>query len=255
MRKTTSLPYLDSRSHLSLRFLRKIGPYFEFIKRYFAYEVLGWENIPARGPALLVMNHGVLPFHVFLLVIEIFSKLGRVPRALGARFLFQLPYVRDFVLKGGALNANHRNAISLLKKGHLVLVTPGGIYEALLTHPGMRRIPWERRYGFAAVACKMKVPILPSYCHGINEAYLTSRFLLKERIRILRRYWFSLPFFFGLGLLPFPVKLTHWIGRPIPTRKKKGETFRQAVRRIHKEVLSSMNELMRRANLKHPVKP
>jgi hypothetical protein len=47
--------------------------------------------------------------------------------------------------------------------------------------------------------------------------------------------------------LPFPVKLTHWIGHPIETKVKKGETFRDAVRRIHHEVLAAMKDLQEMA--------
>lgn len=226
------------------QFLRDIAALFDFLQRYFRYETRGLEQVPKRGPALLVMNHGVLPFHAYLLIREIFFRLGRLPRTLGARFLFQTPLLREIAVQVGAMNANHRNAKAALEAGELVLVAPGGIYEALLVHPGMKTIPWHGRYGFAVVACKMGAPIIPTYCQGINEVYLTSRVFLRQRVRILRRIRFSLPFFFGIGLLPFPVKLVHRIGKPISTKRRKGESFRKAVRRIHEEVLAAMRELM-----------
>jgi len=240
-------PYFTTKQSPSVKFLRSVTPYLKVLERYFGYEVQGWENIPKKGPALLVMNHGVLPFHAFLLTRQIFSKVGRLPRTLAAEFLFRLPGLRGLFLKGGALNASRRNAGTLLKRGALVTVAPGGIYEALLISPGTKRIPWHRRYGFVAAALKLRVPILPSYCEGINEAYLTSQIFLKERLRRLKKSRFALPFFFGIGLLPFPVKLTHWIGRPIPTEVRKGETFRDAVRRIHSEVLRAMQDLQEMA--------
>jgi len=244
MPRKDQLGYFGTSKKPSPQFLRKISPYLRLLERYFGYELQGWQNIPREGPALLVMNHGVLPFHAFLLTRQIYAKTGRLPRTLAAEFLFRLPLLRDLFLKGGALNASRRNAGILLKRGNLVTVAPGGIYEALLVHPGAERLPWRRRYGFVAVATKMRVPIIPSYCQGINEAYLTSQVLLKRRIRYLKKSRFAMPLFFGIGLLPFPVKLTHWVGRPISTRRKKGETFRQSVRRIHDEVFDAMRELM-----------
>jgi 1-acyl-sn-glycerol-3-phosphate acyltransferase len=226
-------------------FFRKVAPLLEVMERYFGYEVVGLENIPARGPALVVMNHGVIPFHAYLLIKQIFFKLGRIPRMLAAKFLFQIPVLRNLFMQGGALDANHRNAKAVLKRGELAMVAPGGIYEALLVHPKMKTIPWHGRYGFVVLACKMEVPIIPSYCQGINEVYLTSRALLKQRVRILRKYWFSLPLFFGIGLLPLPVKLTHRVGEPISTLRRKGETFRKTVRRVHEETLMAMKELMK----------
>ena len=242
MKKGVS-PYLTTKLRPSAKFFRKVSPLLKFGERYFSYEVQGWENIPKKGPALLVMNHGVLPFHAFLLTRQVYLKIGRLPRTLAAEFLFQVPIFRDMILKGGGLNASRRNAGTLLKRGDLVTVAPGGIYEALLIHPGTKRIPWQRRYGFVAAALKMKAPIIPSYCEGINEAYLTSQIFLKRRLRQLKKSRFAWPFFIGIGLLPFPVKLTHWIGSPIETKIKKGETFRDAVRRIHDEVLSAMKDL------------
>jgi 1-acyl-sn-glycerol-3-phosphate acyltransferase len=224
-------------------FIKKILPYFTLLESYFGYEVIGLENIPARGPGLVVMNHGVIPFHTFILAKQIFVKSGRVARGLGARFLFEIPWVRDFFMKGGAVNASPKNAMALLKEGNLVLLAPGGIYEALITQPGMKKIPWQKRLGFVEIACKMNVPIIPSYCQGINEVYFNSRILLRKRIKLLRKFWFSLPLFFGIGLLPFPVKLIHYIGKPISTRAKRGEDDLTRVKRIHQKVLAAMREL------------
>ncbi|MFO1464259.1 MAG: lysophospholipid acyltransferase family protein [bacterium] len=226
-------------------FLVKISPLVWLLERYFRYEVRGIENLPRRGPGLVVMNHGVLPFHAYMLIKEIFFQVGRLPRMLGAKFLFQVPLLRHIALQVGALDANHRNAKAALRGGDLVMVAPGGIYEALLVHPGMRTVPWYGRYGFSVLACKMGVPIIPSYCAGINEAYFTSAAFLKQRVRFLRRTWFSLPFFFGIGILPFPVKLVHRIGKPILPKRRKGESFRSEVRRVHEKVLAAVKELMR----------
>lgn len=224
-------------------FIKKLSPFFLLLKRYFRYEAVGLQNIPGRGPSLLLMNHGVLPFHAFILIYEIFSRRDILVRSLTADFLFEIPLLREMLLKGGAVRANHKNAERLLKEGHVVTVAPGGIYEALVTRPWMKRIPWERRFGFAEVACQAKVPIIPTYCHGINETYLNSKFLLRRRIKLLEKYRFSLPLFFGIGLLPFPVKLTHVIGRPISTKARRGEAMEKRVQRVHDEVVGAMEQL------------
>lgn len=228
----------------NLQFFKKLGPLFALLERYFRYEVRGMERVPREGAALVVMNHGVLPFHAYMLIQEIFTQVGRLPRTLGASFLFQVPLLREIAKNVGALEANHRNAKAALNREEIVMVAPGGIYEALLVQPGRKSIPWHGRYGFAVLACKMQVPIIPTYCDGINEAYLTSPAFLRLRVRILRKTWFSLPLFFGIGLLPFPVKLVHRIGKPIYPRRRKGESFRACVRRVHAQVLAAMRGLM-----------
>ncbi len=228
------------------KFIDKVSPFFFLVEKYFRYSVTGLNHIPKTGPALLVMNHGILPFHGFLLAKKIIERIGLYPRSLGADFLFHLPGVREFFLQGGAVKANPKNAERLLKQGHLVLLAPGGIYEALLAKPGLKRIPWERRLGFVKTAIKTGAPILPSYCPGINNAYFNSYLFLRQRIKIMEKVRFSLPIFFGLGLLPLPARLHHRVGKPISVKKIRGENLDQQVQRIHGEVMAAMQHMVLR---------
>jgi hypothetical protein len=125
----------------------------------------------------------------------------------------------------------------------LILLAPGGIYEALIAKKGLRRIPWERRRGFVELAVKTNTPIVPTYCQGINSVYYNSYLLLKPRIKLLEQFRFSLPFFFGLGFFPLPRKLVHRVGKPIDPRKKKSETSAAQIHRIHEEVIEAMAQL------------
>lgn len=228
------------------QFLEKIRPLFWPMEKYFRYEVHGLKNLPKKGPALVVMNHGIIPYHGFLFAKKLVDELKIYPRGLGADFLFDIPYVRDFFLRGGALPASPQNGEELLRQKHILLLSPGGIYEALVAKTGLRRIPWERRKGFVELAVKMKAPIIPSYCQGINSVYYNSYFLLKWRIKIFEKTRFSLPLFLGLGLLPFPRKLIQLVGKPIKTIRRKGENQKKQVERIHREVLGAMAELAKK---------
>lgn len=229
--------------HLDPKFVRKIMRWLTILDRYFRYETVGLENIPKDQASLVIMNHGIIPFHGFLLAKHLVESRGIYPRGLGAGFLFSIPWMRKFFLKGGAVNANDRNAKNLLKAGNCVVLAPGGIYEGLVCHPGMKRIPWERRKGFIKLALETKTPIVPSYCDGINDVYYNSNFLLKLRIKILESTRFPLPLFFGIGLFPLPLKLIQYIGKPIRPTKKKGETTEAAINRIHEEVMHVMKDM------------
>jgi len=224
------------------KFIKKISPFFSILEKYFRYEVKGFKNIPRRK-ALVVMNHGVIPYHGFLLAKKIFETYHVVPRGLGAEFLFHIPGVREFFWKGGAVNASHKNAERLLKQKELLLLAPGGIYEALIAKKGLKRIPWERRQGFVELAVETQTPIVPTYGQGINSVYYNSYFLLRPRIKLLEQFRFSLPFFFGLGFFPFPRKLIHRVGKPIDPRRKKGESKSQQIHRLHQEVIKAMAKL------------
>jgi len=242
--KSSKQPHIRNQlNHHDPAFLDKLIPYFDLLENYFRYEVVGIDNIPKDKRCLVVMNHGIIPYHGFLLSKKLIEEREIYPRGLGAGFLFDIPYVRDFFLKGGAVNANPKNAAQLLKQDNCVFLAPGGIYEGLICQPGMKRIPWERRTGFVRVALEAGAPIIPTFCSGINDAYYNSTFLLKLRIKILEATRFSIPLFLGLGLLPLPVKMVHFVGEPIPAKKKKGETMEQAIKRVHGMVMEAMKEM------------
>ncbi len=233
--------------HHDPEFVKKIMPAFRVLKHYFRYEAHDVDRIPTNKASMVVMNHGVIPYHGFLLTLACVEQLGLYPRGLGAGFLFDLPLVREFFLKGGAVNANPKNAKKLLESGHCVMVAPGGIYEALIANSELDRIPWERRTGFVRTAVRAKVPIIPTYGEGIDKAYYNSRFLLKKRIKILEKTRFSLPLIAGIGLLPLPVKLDHYVGKAISTKKRAKETEAQTVKRVHRTVLKEMSRLKNQA--------
>lgn len=230
--------------HHDSTFVDAIMKYFTPLEKYFRYEVKGLENIPSGRGCMVVMNHGVIALHGFLLTKKLIEKRKIYPRGLGAGFLFSLPGIKWFFLKGGAVNANNHNARELLRQKNVVMLAPGGIYEGLICEPGMTRIPWERRTGFVKLAMAEGVPIVPTYCRGINEVYYNSKFLLWWRIKFLEATRFSLPLFFGLGLLPLPKKLTHIVGKPIATKRKTGESPAQQLRRIHTQVLAAMRAMV-----------
>lgn len=226
--------------HHDEAFVDRILPLFDPVQRYFRYEAVGLENIPNDGPSLVVMNHGIIPFHGFLLFKRIVEARAIYPRGLGAGFIFDLPGVRALFLKGGAVNANPRNARELLAEGACLMLAPGGIYEGLVTQPGMKRIPWERRFGFARLAVETGCPVVPTYCPAINDVYLNSRLLLRRRIKLLEAARFSLPLPFGIGLLPFPKHLVHHIAPPIAPDPPGQGTKRDRVRRLHEQVVAAM---------------
>lgn len=233
--------------HHDPTFVDRVMPFFRWLRRYFRYEAVGLNNIPSHGASMVVMNHGIIPYHGFLLALECVEKLRLYPRGLGAGFLFDIPYIREFFLYGGAVNANPRNAKELLQAGHCIMLAPGGIYESLITAPDLPRIPWEQRFGFAEVACETESPIIPSYCNGIDKVYHNSKFLLRWRIKFLEKTRLPLPLFAGLGLIPFPAKLIQYVGRPIATKARKKESLEARTERVHQQVMKAMWQLKTKA--------
>ena len=102
--------------------------------------------------------------------------------------------------------------------------------------------------GFVRLAIKTGSPIVPSVCIGIDEAYhvLFEGYKLSERV-FGKGVFLPLSLPLGLGPLPFPVKLTHYVGEPIRFRYKPGdEDDPKKVARLHQRVLKSMELLFDR---------
>ena len=129
----------------------------------------GLENIPAKGPALLVWYHGPIPVDYFGLIAEVFKRDGRVINSVVDRCLYCMPGLGNFikVLKCGALSKV--NCASLLEDGELVGLAPGGAREALFDDN--YSVSWGQRAGFAKVALLTKSPIIPIFTENIRLAY------------------------------------------------------------------------------------
>lgn len=223
-------------------FVDKVVPYFTPLEKYFRYEVHGIKNIPKGKKCIVVFNHGLIPFHGFLFAKKLVEH-GIYPRALGASWLFHVPFVHEFFAKGGTVVANLNNGKKLLRENACLCIAPGGIYEALVCRAGMKRIPWERREGFVKLAVETGTPIIPTNCPAVNSAYFNSDFLLWWRLKFFELTRLPVPIFSGIGLLPFPVKLIHHIGKPIKVSHRKGEKPQEQISRIHGEVIKAMEQL------------
>ncbi|MCX7958647.1 MAG: acyltransferase family protein [Deltaproteobacteria bacterium] len=180
------------------------------MKIYFRYEVLGFENIPHKGPAIIVMNHGILPLDGFLLGMEILIRLSRLPRGLTDHIIFSVPFLREFFLSVGIVDGNRENAMRILKKGGLLMVMPGGAKEGIKKPEEKYRLNWEGRTGFIRIAQESGAPVILSFCYGIDDIY---EWVLQKTGRKTEEI--GVPLFVGLGILPIPVKLTQVISKPI----------------------------------------
>jgi 1-acyl-sn-glycerol-3-phosphate acyltransferase len=176
----------------------------------------GLENIP-RGPALLVGNHGLLGYETALFFAHIFDATGRVPRGCADKWFFRVPLLRDVLVRIGGMYGARDNALSALQRGHLVVCYPGGAREVLKHDPEQRyRLRWEKSVGFARVALRAGVPIVPFAAAGVDHTYeIVSR--IKGSGRFLMGHdKYDLPLLRGaVGPLPAAVPFWFRIGKPI----------------------------------------
>lgn len=206
------------------------------MKLYFRYEVYGFENIPRKGPGIIVMNHGILPLDGFLLGMEILIRLSRLPRGLTDHIIFKVPFLREFFLATGIVDGNRDNALRILKKGGLLMVMPGGAREAIKLPDERYKLKWEGRSGFIEIARMSGAPIILSFCYGIDDIY---EWILKKGGRKTEEL--NVPVLMGIGILPIPVKLTQVISRPFFVSP--GDD----VEVVKKDLIRHMKRLYRRA--------
>lgn len=126
---------------------------------------------PTSGGALLVGNHALFGLDAFVLASLLIRETGRIPRFLGERNLFRVPGLATCLDALGAIAGEPDTATELLRAGELVVVYPGGIDDSFKPSSERYELKWGKRAGFARIAMRAKVPILPVGGLGIDDMY------------------------------------------------------------------------------------
>jgi 1-acyl-sn-glycerol-3-phosphate acyltransferase len=121
------------------------------------------------GGCLLVGNHGPLAIDTGILIHALHRDTGTVVRTLGDRFMFANAVGRQIARAAAGVEGSPDNADALLKHGDTVLVYPGGARETTRDPSKKYQLDWEGRLGFARVALKAQVPIVPVACIGSDD--------------------------------------------------------------------------------------
>jgi 1-acyl-sn-glycerol-3-phosphate acyltransferase len=190
-------------------------------QKWFRVEVVGIENVPVEGGALIVSNHsGTVPLDAMMTALVTHDHANRFLRMLAADLVFRVPFVGELARKGGATPASNEDAERMLSRGDLVGVWPEGFKG--VGKPFSERYKLQRfgRGGFVSAAARTGVPIVPCSVVGAEEIYP-----LVGNIPTLARllgvpYMPITPFFpwLGpLGLVPLPSKWLIEFGAPIWT--------------------------------------
>ena len=69
------------------------------LKLYHRYSVHGLENIPAKGPCMIVCNHSLITYDILMLMSEIVENYERYPFCLVDTFLVKTKMQRRFLTK------------------------------------------------------------------------------------------------------------------------------------------------------------
>jgi 1-acyl-sn-glycerol-3-phosphate acyltransferase len=146
----------------------------EKFTRYFTPQVFGLENIPAKGPALVVGNHSCSFYMpdawVTATALEARRGFDQPSYGLGYDLLFGLPGIGSFLRKVGTLPARGNDAEEALRQGAALLVYPGGDWEACRPWTQRNTIDFAGRQGFVRLALRTGVPVIPVVGYGSHDA-------------------------------------------------------------------------------------
>lgn len=210
-----------------------IGP---IVSRYFRSEVRGLANVPATGGALLVSNHsgGVLTPDVLIFAPAFYRAFGYDrPLHILAHYGVLMGPWGSVLSQAGAIEASPANAEAALRAGAVVLVFPGGDYDAFRPSQEANVIDFEGRTGYVRTAIQTGVPIVPMVSIGGQETqwFLARGDSLARRIGLHRIRFKALPLTFGLpfGLttvlpanIPLPSKIVMRVLAPIDVSERFG---------------------------------
>ncbi len=175
---------------------------------YFSATLEGRENIPAEGGALLVVNHGLNGFDGVVLGALLHREAKRMPCWLGEHNLWRIPGLGRVLDFFDAVPGERDAAISILRRGEIVVVYPGGVLDSFKLSTERHKLMWGPRAGFARVAMAAGVPIVPVAAIGVDDMYTVIGREPWIGRTLLGHQKYDIPIFFGRWGTPLP--------RPVP---------------------------------------
>ncbi|HUB09164.1 MAG TPA: lysophospholipid acyltransferase family protein [Myxococcales bacterium] len=189
-----------------------VAPLLWLYRWYFRVECRGLENLPARGPVILVANHsGQIPLDAGMIALATILEAPspRAVRGMTEKWISGLPWASTVMSRSGMVVGTPENCRRLLRSGEPVLVFPEGVRGIVKA--------WRRRYqlqefgqGFMRLALETGAPIVPVAVIG-GEEQMPAIAELPAVGRLLGLSTFPLVVF----PLPLPTKYRLHFGAPL----------------------------------------
>jgi 1-acyl-sn-glycerol-3-phosphate acyltransferase len=214
-----------------------VGAFRPLVRRWFRAEVRNVDNIPPAGGALVVSNHsgGMFTPDVMIFGSAFYDTFGyhRPLYTLAHYGLFIGP-LDGWFRRLGVIEASRENAAAALHSDAVVLVFPGGDFDAYRPTLTANTVDFNGRTGYVRTAIEAGVPIVPTVSIGAQETqlFLSRGNWLARRLGLTKARMDILPLSFGFpfGLsvifppnLPLPAKVVTEVLEPIDLTARFGE--------------------------------
>jgi hypothetical protein len=193
---------------------RKSSGYLRLARWMSRYHRTRVEGTPPTGQCIYVTHHGAgylsgdLSIAIYHLAWSDWFEHGGEPRPLavaavqGNALERAIPGIARLKRDVGLIDPSERSCLRALEEGRQLLLTPGGSRESTPRARGYR-LRWNDRYGFARLAVRTGVPLVPLATVGGFAAYPGFT---------MGRLSFWSP-------VPLPVRLDIAIGTPIEVER------------------------------------
>lgn len=216
------------------------------LSRYHNHRAEGLEHVPVLGPALLVIHHSLATYDGLLLAMAVWHQRGRMVAGLAHDRLFDVPGFAKLAEKIDVRPASPTAGRELLDEGHVVMVAPGGMWEALRPSTERYQVRWENRRGFARLALEAQVPMVLAACPRADELFDVDSHPMTEWVYDTFRL--PLPVAKGRRGWPIPrrVPLVHHLSSPIMPPPHDPEREEAQIDALHSRAVDTMRALLSR---------
>ena len=234
--------------------------YARLLARYHQHRVLHLQRLGSLlqegRRVVLVGNHVLDVLDPLLFTAALIDRFARIPHFIGhENLVFRLPGLGELARRYQMIPSRHmRQTAAVLRTTGLLMLYPGSGSEAARRsyRDEPYRLKWENRLGFLQLALRYDAEILFVAAVGVDEMYYQSALqipLWLLRLSSAERYQGSRLQFGLLGphllptLLPFPVRITHVISKPLDLGDRAAARHsRSALAQLHERVVAQCQE-------------
>lgn len=219
-----------------------------FLANYHSWIVVnGEQNLPKTGGVMFAATHSLASYELFIVAHATKALLGRQTYIVGDNLMFRIPGMGNALREIGFISASRDELVERLRGGDMVGIAPGGMKEALRGTSERYSFDWSKRMGFASVALRAGVPVLPSVCPLADHIFTVYGNPFSDLV--YRKLKIPLPIFRGRGITPIPrpVKLVSLVGKPIYPDVEPDRVTDKDVQRFHTRIVAEVSALMSEA--------